>query len=490
MDQNTFDVTIENFQRFAEEIFSPGGEDKFKGKLMEALDQIMKIGKRLNIKRLPMANHNDSSLGKKIKLSKYRTMDLPNEIWTKIIKFLPSKDVYGSLTLVSKRFQSLAIASGVLRIIDVSRLKRNKKVKILKHFTTPMKLILNGSISQNDLNVISMTKNLKSLSIRNSHFETFDMYGYDYDSSKELEMTGFEAFKHSNLEHLELQGYVVDPDVMIEITKIKTLKTFKISNAKNYVIDPKVVNAFAQNENQLENVEFDDVKNGDPALDYEVTLHEQQSNELNKALNNLLEKKSLTLKSLKRITWDGICDSEIPLTNLKLCQNLQEFCGILQPHDIEILAELPRLQKLKLQNLRNPKYLLDHLDLGSLKYLALSGPITDGTILLREIPKHNFPVLQRLNLKDITYKLSLISEKFLSNLISNAPNLKSISFGNSKLPLSHQFMYNFLKNSNIFVSFQSKSFEDFLIKTDLIEFRKYYQMKQSFKDWSLNNPEY
>ena len=94
MDQNTFDVTIENFQRFAEEIFSPGGEDKFKGKLMEALDQIMKIGKRLNIKRLPMANHNDSSLGKKIKLSKYRTMDLPNEIWTKIIKFLPSKDVY------------------------------------------------------------------------------------------------------------------------------------------------------------------------------------------------------------------------------------------------------------------------------------------------------------------------------------------------------------------------------------------------------------
>ena len=44
MDQNTFDVTIENFQRFAEEIFSPGGEDKFKGKLMEALDQIMKIG--------------------------------------------------------------------------------------------------------------------------------------------------------------------------------------------------------------------------------------------------------------------------------------------------------------------------------------------------------------------------------------------------------------------------------------------------------------
>ena len=45
MDQNTFDGIIDNFQRFAKEIFSPAGEDKFKVKLMEALEEILKIGK-------------------------------------------------------------------------------------------------------------------------------------------------------------------------------------------------------------------------------------------------------------------------------------------------------------------------------------------------------------------------------------------------------------------------------------------------------------
>ena len=45
MDQNTFDGIIDNFQRFAKEIFSPAGENKFKVKLMEALEEILKIGK-------------------------------------------------------------------------------------------------------------------------------------------------------------------------------------------------------------------------------------------------------------------------------------------------------------------------------------------------------------------------------------------------------------------------------------------------------------
>ena len=45
MDQNTFDVVIDHFQKFAKEIFSPDCEDKFKVKLMEALEEMLKIGK-------------------------------------------------------------------------------------------------------------------------------------------------------------------------------------------------------------------------------------------------------------------------------------------------------------------------------------------------------------------------------------------------------------------------------------------------------------
>ena len=62
---------MDNFQKFVKDIFSPDCEDKFKVKLMEALDQYMKFGKSLNIKRLPMVEHMESSPGKKIKLGKF-----------------------------------------------------------------------------------------------------------------------------------------------------------------------------------------------------------------------------------------------------------------------------------------------------------------------------------------------------------------------------------------------------------------------------------
>ena len=71
MDQNTFDVLMDNFQKFVKDIFSPDCEDKFKVKLMEALDQFMKLGKSLNTKRLPIVEHMESSPGKKIKLGKF-----------------------------------------------------------------------------------------------------------------------------------------------------------------------------------------------------------------------------------------------------------------------------------------------------------------------------------------------------------------------------------------------------------------------------------
>ena len=114
MDQNTFDVMIDNFKKFVREIFSPGCEGKFKVKLLEALAQMMKMGKSLN-----KIEHMESNPDKKIKINQAhnKVLDFPNEIWTKIIKYLPSKDVYGTLTLVNKRFQSLALDSDVLRII-------------------------------------------------------------------------------------------------------------------------------------------------------------------------------------------------------------------------------------------------------------------------------------------------------------------------------------------------------------------------------------
>ena len=523
MDQNTFDVKIDNFQKFAKEIFAPGCEDKFKVQLMEELNQIMKMGQNLNTQKVSMVESMEFCPTKKIKLdaSQNTIPDLPNEIWTKIIKRLPAKDVYGTLTLVNKRFQSLALESGVLRLIEINLQNNQKAMNILKHSTAPMKLICEDSYEASK--AVLVTQNLKSLEFRNTHWKNFryrDPYDeeFDYLVGKPVGMDLITALKRSNvtLEHLELTtGFYLTPNARDEISKMKTLKTFKISDARMVVITPDIVKALAKSENPFENVEFNDFVSENQDSYFRLHDGDTECCKLKKAMNEFLRRKSNTLKSLKHITWDGKVydyegedeyeiddeyEDEIFLKNLKLCQNLEEFCGTLPSHDIKFLAELPRLQKLKLTNLKDPKYLLDHLNLDSLKFLSISGYKPNyrsrqtsrrnedeaKRIISQELPMYKFPVLERLFINEPPE----LTEEFFSNLISNAPNLKSIHLNASKCPVSYQFMNDFFKKSNIFVCFNSKSFEEFLIENDLIVFRKYHRMKKSYSEWSSNNSEY
>ena len=481
MDQNTFEVMIYNIEKFAREIFSSGMEAKFKVRLMETLDQIMKLGKSQDINWPPSTERKELRASENIKLEQERNMDLPNEIWSKIIKFLPSNDVYQSLNLVSKRFQSLALHSGVLRVINFQKRKiSDEKMNFLKTSTVPMKFIFGKSsliVIPGEM-AISMTQNLKSLKF-------CSIYG----GTEYLPRSSIDIIVQSNckLQHLEIDAFYVPPNVMIQISRIKTLRTFRIFNKKMVVITPEVVNAFAENENKLENIEFNDIKHN---YDSQYGTLRGYEDKLNIAVNNLLEKKSSTLRSLKYANCARFNHASIPLTNLKLCQNLEEFCGQLRKHDIETLAKLPRLKKLRLLELENPKYLLDNLNLGHLKYLFITDFdewCEDRESIHQEFQKHIFPNLQRLFIDAYGTELT---EDFFSNLIANAPKLKSIHLSNSKMSVSHQFMYNFCKNSNIFVSFKSQSFEDFLLDMDINVYGKYKRLEKTYKEWSSNNPEY
>ena len=453
---------------------------------METLDRIMKLGKSQNIKWQPSLEHKELSASKNIKLEQERNMDFPNEIWSKIIKYLPSDDVYQSLNLVSKRFQSLALDSGVLRVINFQKRKiGDEKMNFLKTSTLPMKFIFGKlSLIQKPGEItISVTQNLKSLK-----------FSSIYGGKHYLPNSSIDTIIQSNckLQHLEIDAFYVPPSVMIKISRIQTLRTFRIFNKKTVVITPEVVNAFAENANKLENVEFNNIKHNYNPYNPYGTLRDLkgESDELNIAVNDLLEKKSSTLRSLKYINCAQFINESIPLTNLKLCQKLEEFCGRLRKYDIEMLSKLPRLKRLKLLKIENPKYLFDHLNLGHLKYLFITDFdewCEDRESIHQEFQKHIFPNLQRLFIDVYGTELT---EDFFSNLIANAPKLKSIHLSNSKMSVSHQFMYNFCKNSNIFVSFKSQSFEDFLLDKDINVFGKYKRLEKTYKEWSSNNPEY
>ena len=480
MDQNTFEVNIDYVEKFAKEVFASCTEEKFQVRLMEKLDQIMKLGKSQKMKLVPSVKSMESNPCKKMKLDKDMNIDFPNEIWSKIIRYLTSEDVYQNITLVSKRFQSLALDSGVLRVVNLEEKIDGEKMNFLKNSNIPMKFIYElPSIYENDkLRAISVAQNLKSLVIRHA------FVGEEFQIQDTAIINAIKDSK-SRLEHIELSGCYMPSEFIIEISKIKTLKTFKISKVSQVVITPEVVNAFAKNESQLENIEFNQFN---PIYGH---INVEENNKLNNALNNLLEKKSNTLKSLKYINWDYMVYSTVPLTNLKLCHKVEEFCGGggIPEHDIEILAKLPRLKKLKLLGLDNPKYLLDHLNLDYLKYLSINGErylYQNEQWMYEEVSKHYYPNLQRLHL-DVPGKLG---EEFFSNLISNAPNLKSIHLHDTECSVSHEFMHDFCKNSNIFVSFNSQSFEDFLLEKYPLVFVKYKRLEKSFKEWSSNNLEY
>ena len=181
-----------------------------------------------------------------------------------------------------------------------------------------------------------------------------------------------------------------------------------------------------------------------------------------------------------------------PLTNLQLCQNLEEFRGSLHSHDLKTLSELPNLKKLKLKRLEGRKaleYLLNHMNLSKLKHFYLKSNCD-------ELARHHFPALERLCLTS-----AYMADESLEELIKNCPSLKSIQFPNGIYhnTISNEVLCKIFKDKDIFIIFdavihknnwestQQKSFEDYLIENDLIAFRKYNRMKKDFLKWCKNN---
>ena len=164
------------------------------------------------------------------------------------------------------------------------------------------------------------------------------------------------------------------PEIVIESSKIKSLKTLKISDARRVVLTPQVVNALAENDNQLETVDFGDIEFNDSETFVTFFDHDFMNN-LKNALNNLMQKKFNTLKHLRRITFEDSASDDwelVSLENISLCHRLEEFCGYLTQQEIEALSALPKLKRLQLQSLtESPKYLLENLNLACLQYLTL-----------------------------------------------------------------------------------------------------------------------
>ena len=113
-------------------------------------------------------------VAKKIKLNSPREVQVPNEIWLKIMNYLPTNDIFGTVALLNKNLNGLTLDSKALKYLSFDsnlqypRSNLDQALAVLKRSTGLVGLTINQTdhweiIIQEVLN--SDIKSLKSLKV-------------------------------------------------------------------------------------------------------------------------------------------------------------------------------------------------------------------------------------------------------------------------------------------------------------------------------------
>ena len=147
-----FDKTIQDFEKFAREIFI-GGNEIEKTKLHKKLEEFMtfkehykkkhdseKLENILTQSRKRQVVSPGHLNAKKKKSDPLRLFELPNEIWLKIMSHLKTSDLLKRLNLVCKHFNSLSLDSSAIKHIEFRKIENreqyHKAVSTLKRCKT------------------------------------------------------------------------------------------------------------------------------------------------------------------------------------------------------------------------------------------------------------------------------------------------------------------------------------------------------------------
>ena len=268
---------------------------------------------------------------------------------------------------------------------------------------------------------------------------------------------------------------------MIEIGRIKTLKSLTIHTKFIFHFNPKYIKTLAETENQLEEIDFQFIN---------ITIANR--NEIRTSMNHLLKMKRLTMKRFGLIANDGPCINDcVSLQSLSLCQNLTKFHGYLHPHDFGYFSELKKIETLILdcRFYSQPIELIplfNQMNLVKLKHLSFQ-KVWLTKEFLEEICKFQFPALERLYIHP-NGSQQTFTEENLKHIPKIAPKLKIIEFGKkfATSKITNQFLLRILKDKDIFVQFEyperQAKLENYLLQEKAIE--KYRQMKLNYLRWS------
>ena len=157
---------------------------------------------------------------KKLKLSPSPLMELPNELWMKILGYLPTCDILKNFNLTCKRFHSLAINPGAIKFLKVKNVEDpgpyQEVVKVLKRSKTLKNVNIDGcKLHMN---------HILAHALKSNHLKSLEVSG----SISLLSKKNAENIKNSNIEILKLINFGLKDDAIQRIGAMKTLKYFKI----------------------------------------------------------------------------------------------------------------------------------------------------------------------------------------------------------------------------------------------------------------------
>ena len=220
-----FDFTLDMIETFVKEIFS-GKDEIQKLKLSERLKNLLNINDPENL---------EVNLSEKMKL--------PDEIWLKIIQYLPTKDLFGNMALSCKKFHNLFQDSRAIKFLQVKYIDTLTKYGNVKNVIATSKAIVQLTIDQsgdfdNDLICQAFESNprLRSLRIK----------------TKNLKAETINIIAKSKIEALDLklEGGKLGSDEVTALCNIKTLKRLK-SNPNG-----QILSSLANNSIPIEELDF------------------------------------------------------------------------------------------------------------------------------------------------------------------------------------------------------------------------------------------
>ena len=399
---------------------------------------------------------------KKMKFSPSPLMDLPNEIWMKILDYLPTYDILKNFNLTCKQFHFLAINPSAIKSLQLKLEKAKDKyqyqeiTKVLKRSKTLNKFIVHGNGPVN---------HILSHALKSNHLKTLEVSSHQATLSKK----NLEYVKNSSIEVLKLNSIYLNDDAMLKIGALKTLKSVRISTPYDRNVNMSVlVQNFIDAKMEIEDLAFASSHTG---IDIKAST-----------LVNFLKERAGTLKKLKICCYlIGTDREEVMKWNAP--SNLEELYfldhgSVAGRHRIKIEfdLEMPKLTKLVLGDVNGD--------------------------MLNVFGTQKFPVLERLYLGkaygDDDFRAS---QQTIFNLLGNCPNLKSVKLVNLEVsdpqPVDAwcAFLYQMYKTHNVYIDILGNSqwsswnkspletFEKYLKETDLGTFNKYTKIKANYFDW-------